>query len=344
MKVLRLIDRGMFEVFETPVPELIDDASALIKINSVGVCGSDIHYFADGRIGEQVIDYPFIIGHEASGYIEELIGDDSKLNKGQLVAMDPAVSCGKCDQCLANREHTCRNLKFIGAPGQLDGMMREYIVIPKKNLYTVPDDFTACEACFIEPLSVGAYAVKLADIIYEKSFAVLGCGPIGLSVIMSLMFDKHKNIFAADKLNYRRKIAEQLGSSFSVNPNETDISEFIKSKESLGIDVVFECCGEQSALNTAVDILKPGGKLVVVGIPSTDFINFDINKLRRKEIIIINVRRQNNSMEKAISIYKEFKSFSKKLITHSFNYTESQKAFETVSKYEYGVIKAVINF
>lgn len=213
MKTVRLKEPGKFELYETSKPKLKDSDSALVKISSVGVCGSDIHYFKEGKIGDQIIEYPFIIGHEASGYIEEIKNEDNKYYKGQLVAIDPAVSCGRCDQCLSNREHTCRNLKFIGAPGQLNGMMCEYVIIPKRNLFQVPADFTALDACFIEPLSIGAYAVKLANITCEKSFAIFGSGPIGLSIVMSLIFDKHKNIFVTDKLNYRRNAAEQFGAS-----------------------------------------------------------------------------------------------------------------------------------
>ncbi|MGD8781710.1 MAG: alcohol dehydrogenase catalytic domain-containing protein [Ignavibacteria bacterium] len=343
MKAVKLQSLGKLGVYDITKPKLTSSDNAIIKIKSVGVCGSDIHYFREGKIGDQKITFPFTIGHEASGYIEEITGDD-KFAKGQLVTMDPAVSCGKCDQCLSGREHTCRSLKFIGAPGQLEGMMCEYIEIPKKNLFPVPADFTEEDACFIEPLSIGVYSVKLAGLKEEKTFGVLGAGPIGLSVIMSLIYDNHKNIYVTEKLNYREEIAKEFGAVWTGNPDEQNIIEDINSEVNPGLDVVFECCGDQQALNDAVDILKPGGKVVIVGIPSDDFISFDISTLRRKEITIVNVRRQNKSMERAIDIYKSFKKKKKSLLTHSFPFTESQEAFDIVNNYEDGVIKAVINF
>ncbi|MEJ2544921.1 MAG: alcohol dehydrogenase catalytic domain-containing protein, partial [Calditrichaceae bacterium] len=150
MKSIKLISKQAFGEFDEMMPVPDDFNQALIKIASVGVCGSDMHYYKHGRIGEQVVEYPYTIGHEASGYIEKIYGESFGLEVGQLVAIEPAVSCGECDQCQAGRNHTCRHIQFMGAPGQIEGLMREYVTVPIHNVFPVPKTFSANEASFVE--------------------------------------------------------------------------------------------------------------------------------------------------------------------------------------------------
>lgn len=340
MKSVKLVSPGKFDIIEEEFSQSLKANYALLKISSVGICGSDMHYFSEGRIGEQVVEYPYIIGHEAAGYIKEIKGDPQEFKVGELVAIDPAISCKECDQCKAGREHTCRNLLFMGAPGQLEGYMTEYVTVPLSNLYHVPSNFTPQETSFIEPLSIGVYAVELAKLINNERCAILGSGPIGISVLMTLLYEKVKDVIVTDKLDYRLKLASKLGAGVILNADDKEYAEKFPGE----VDVVFECAGKQDALDFAVDILKPGGKLVIVGIPSEDKVYFDINTLRRKELQLINVRRQNNTMNKAIEIYKSFKKFSDDIITHNFAIEDTNKAFNLVHNYDDGVIKAIINF
>lgn len=340
MKSIKLVSPGRFETVEDELPQCRKDNYALIKIASVGICGSDMHYFVKGKIGEQVVDYPFTIGHEASGYIEKLMTESSRFKEGDLVAIDPALPCHQCDQCKMGREHTCRNLLFMGAPGQHEGLMKEYVWVPTDNLFKLSEDYSPQEAAFIEPFAIGVYAVKLADIRLGEKCAVLGVGPIGLSVLMSLLQKGMKTIIATDILNYRLNFASKIGAAQVYDAHDDKLYNNIKEE----VDVVFECAGEQDALNFAVDILKPGGRLIIIGIPSEDKVYFDISKFRRKELKIINVRRQNNCMEDAIEIFNSFKQFSKDIITHHFSINDINKAFNLVRHYDDNVIKAVINF
>lgn len=340
MKAVKLVSPGKFEIVEEELPQCDKDNYALIKIASVGICGSDMHYYSEGRIGEQVVEYPFTIGHEASGYIEEINSANSKFKKGDLVAIDPALACHDCDQCKAGREHTCRNLLFMGAPGQHEGLMKEFVWVPITNLFSVDESYTPQDAAFIEPLTIGVYAVELSKISLNERCAVLGTGPIGLSVLMSLIHKGNDDIISTDKLDYRLATSSNLGAEVTLNASDEDYAEKFPGE----VDVVFECAGKQDAIDFAVDVLKPGGRLVIVGIPSEDKVHFDISTIRRKELQIINVRRQNNCMDKAIDIYKSFKQFSDYLITHNFSIEDTNEAFKLVHNYEDNVIKVMINF
>lgn len=339
MRSVKLSAKGKFEIFEEKVPVLDNKNNVLVKIASVGVCGSDMHYFKNGRIGKDYVEYPFTIGHEASGYIEKISTANHDLQEGDLVAIDPASPCKECDQCKSNRENTCCNLLFMGAANQLEGLMKEYIAIPHTNLFKVPSNFTPSEATFIEPLSIGAYSIKLANVNKKNKIAILGSGPIGLSTLLALKFKGIENILVTDKLDYRLKIAEKFGAELILDADTSFIKDTLND-----YDEVFECAGDQSALDSAVELLKPGGKLIIVGIPSTDKIYFDSNSIRRKELQIINVRRQNNKMIEAIEIFSRYKKFSSDIITHSFSVDKVTEAHEMVGKYDDNVLKAVIDF
>jgi L-iditol 2-dehydrogenase len=344
MKNVKLVADNRFDIFEEEIPNTDERNNILIKIASVGVCGSDMHYFKHGRIGSDVINFPFTIGHEASGFIEKITGDAEGLKVGQLVAIEPAVTCGKCDQCKAGRPHTCRHNMFIGGAGQLEGLTREYATVPAENVFVVPEYFTPDEAAFVEPMSIGAYAVKLGDISLDDNVGIIGVGPIGMSALLSLKYAGISKHYIWDKLDYRLEYARETNVLWTGNPDKINIEKEVTEILPEGLDVVFECCGDQDAIDTALKVLKPGGKLVIVGIPPQDRISFDMNLMRRKELAIINVRRQNHSVPDAIKIIDHFRPLSNHLITHVFEYENTNEAFRTVSEYADKVVKAMIRF
>ena len=345
MKKVSLTGIGKFEVVEVVKPQIINDGDVLLKINTVGICGSDIHYYKEGKIGDQVIDFPFVIGHECSAIVEEVGKSVTNVKPGDLVAVEPALSCHKCQQCLSGREHTCTNQKFLGCPGQIDGCLSEYIIMPGRNCYPVPQNVNAEMAAMVEPLTIGYYASQFIKNIEKiNSIAILGVGPIGLGVMLSLFVRGFRNIFVTDKLDYRLNVAKKAGAVWTGNPDEVDIVSELRKINRDGFDAVFECCGKQEALDNSVDILKPGGTLLIVGIPETDKISFDISKIRRKEITIQNVRRQNKSVNPVIDLISSGKISPEFMITHRFNYEKTGQAFDIVSNYQNNVVKALIKF
>jgi L-iditol 2-dehydrogenase len=345
MKKIVLSGIRKFEIIDVPKPIIINQNDVLLKIDTVGVCGSDIHYYNEGKIGDQVIEFPFTIGHECSAIVEEVGKQVKNLKPGDLVAVEPSLSCHQCEQCLSGREHTCTNQKFLGCPGQTDGCLSEYIIMPERNCFSVPLNINSETAALVEPLSIGFYATKFLE--GEKkvdSIAILGIGPIGLSVMLALKANGFNNIYVTDKLDYRLAKAYGENVIWNGNPDKEDIVSSLSRTVPNGFDAVFECCGKQDALDQAIEILKPGGKLLIVGIPEADRISFNINKLRRKEILIQNVRRQNKSIQPVIDLIASRRLSAEFMITHRFPKEKVQDAFEVVSNYKDEVIKALIKF
>jgi L-iditol 2-dehydrogenase len=328
---------------EMEKPSEIGPDEVLIQIKSIGVCGSDVHYYTEGRIGSQVVKYPFLVGHECSGIVEKCGKNVSNVTAGDLVVVDPSIHCGTCDQCLAGRSHTCRNNRFLGCPGQIDGCLTEYIVMPAYTCSPVTGRLDATEAALIEPLSVGVYSVRLAGITDQGSrCAIFGAGPIGLSILMKLLADGISSVGVIEPLNYRLEKAKQIGAAWLVNPDGKNVYGEVADREKLLLDVVFDASGDQGAINNALEILKPGGKLVLVGIPVSAKYTFNMDLMRRKELTVINVRRQNHCVEEAIELVAGRKINVKQMVTHYFQLREVSAAFDVVAGYKDNVIKAMI--
>ena len=329
---------GCFKIRETTAPRIRTDFDVLLQIETVGICGSDLHYFRTGNIGDQVVQYPFVLGHEFVGTVMDFGPAVTSVNHDDRVVVDPAVSCGQCDQCKQGRPHTCRNLKFLGCPGQMAGCLTEQLIMPESCCYPIPPELTTNEAIFIEPLSIGLYAWQLVHDIHINKVAILGVGPIGLSVLLVARQRGVSHIFVTDKVDARLQAAKKLGVYWTANPNESDVVQAASDE----LDVVFECCGQEDAIREGINLLKPGGFLVIIGIPEAENIQLPIHLLRRKEITILNVRRQNGKMHEAIDFTKQQLSYINTLITHEYRLQNVQEAFEKTSAYEDGVIKAII--
>ncbi len=342
MKAAVLTGINQIQIDDVPSPKLECQSDVLVKINYVGICGSDVHYYETGHIGSQVVEYPFIVGHECSGTVVEVGKEVENLKPNDKVVIDPAQSCYQCDQCKAGRENTCRNLKFLGTPGQGNGCLCEYIAIDHRSCYPVGDGITLSQGVLCEPLAIGVYSVEQAKLNQNPAIAILGTGPIGLSCLAAAKSQNINQICAADKIDERVKAAVDAGTVCSLNPLTSDIAKQFLEKQSFGFDAVFECAGQQEAIDTAVEILKPGGKLIVVGIPREDRICFAVDKIRRKEITIVNIRRQNRCTQKAIDLIAEKKVSVDYMITHNYKLEDAKAGFDLVAGYSDGVIKTLI--
>jgi L-iditol 2-dehydrogenase len=343
MKAAVLTGIKQFEIRQVPTPEIVNDTDVLIKIKTVGVCGSDIHYYTTGRIGSQIVQYPFTIGHECAGIVERTGSKVARVKPGQRIAIDPAVSCGHCDQCKAGREHTCRELLFLGCPKQLEGCLSEYIVLSEKCCFPINDNMTFEQAALSEPLAIGVYTFERSALPINADVAILGAGPIGMSVFHVLRTKNVGDVYITDKIEERLKFSKKLNPKWSGNPDRTDIVKEISKIEPLLLDVVYECSGDAEAIIQGIQLLKPGGTLVIVGIPETDEISFPIHELRRKEITIVNIRRQVHCTQKAINLLDRRKVNMDSIATHHFTLEETQKAFDLVAYYREGVMKAMIS-
>ncbi len=345
MKAMKLTGIGAMEMVEVPVPETVNGNDVLIRMRRVGVCGSDVHYYQTGQIGSQVVAYPFAVGHEGAGIVEAVGSAVTTLKPGDRIAVEPAMSCGACDQCTSGRPHTCRHLRFLGCPGQAEGCLSEFIVMPEACCFKVTDKISLDEAALSEPLAIGVYAVKQSIPMPGAIVGILGSGCIGLSVLLPARAHGAESVYVTDKIDNRLELAKQAGAVWGGNPDKEDVVAAVLDLEPGGLDVVFECCGEQEALDQAIDMLKPGGKLMLIGIPPTaDRVTFKIDKLRHKEICIQNVRRQCHCVQPALDMMDRGDFDVTVMVTHRFPFEQTQAAFDLAASYQDGVLKAMIDF
>lgn len=345
MKAMKLTGIRRMEMMTVSAPEITRPDDVRIRMVRVGVCGSDVHYYETGRIGSQVVTYPFAVGHEGAGIVEAIGSDVTHVKPGDRVAIEPAMSCGTCDQCLAGRPHTCRSLRFLGCPGQAEGCLCERVVMPEACCFKVTDRTSMDEAALSEPLAIGVYAVQQSIPMPGASVGILGAGCIGLSVLLPATAQGAGAVYATDKIDARVDLAKRAGAAWGGNPDREDVVAAVNALEPGGLDVVFECCGKQDALDQAIAMLKPGGKLMLIGIPPTaERVTFVIDQLRRKEICIQNVRRQCHCVQPALDMIDRGDSDVNVMVTHRFPFEQTRAAFDLAASYEDGVLKAMIDF
>jgi L-iditol 2-dehydrogenase len=344
MKAVLLTGIRQMEIRDIPLPRIEKDTDVLLKIEVVGVCGSDVHYYETGRIGSQIVKYPFMVGHECAATVKETGKTVRRVKVGDRIVVEPAIVCHKCDQCKIGRENTCRNLKFLGCPGQVEGCLCEYMIMPEDCCIPVDKKITFEQAVLCEPLAIGVYAVRQAKIFKGADVAILGAGPIGLSCLLAAKAEKAGNCYITEKVDERAAIARMGGADWTGNPGKNDVVKEILKVNLGGIDVVFECAGKQETVDQAIELLKPGGKLMLIGIPRDERISFIIDRVRRKEISIINVRRQNKCTEATIDLLVSKKINADFMVTHRFKPEQTNEAFDMVAEYRDGVVKAMIEF
>jgi L-iditol 2-dehydrogenase len=344
MKAMMLTGIRQMSMKEITEPLIVKPNDVKIKMSVVGICGSDIHYYTQGQIGSQVVEYPFTVGHEGAGIVVETGRDVKRVKTGDIIAIEPAMPCWECDQCLAGRHHTCRRLKFLGCPGQAEGCLMEYIVMPEESCFPLKGGLVSDHGAISEPLAIGVYAVKKSGGVKGMDVGILGYGPIGMSVMLAAKAEGAGSFTVTDKIQPRLALALYEGATLLFNPQTEDFTGKLKHHLPTGLDVVFECCGQQEALDQAIEILKPGGRLVVVGIPEFDRWSMSVELTRRKEISLQFIRRQVDCVEPALEMMENGKIDVSGMVTHRFPFSKTKEAFDLVAAYGDGVMKAMIDF
>jgi L-iditol 2-dehydrogenase len=290
----------------------------MLEVLAVGLCGSDRHWYREAGIGDAVVGDGLILGHEFSALIAS--GPD----QGQRVAVDPAIPCQVCDQCVAGRPNLCLDLQFAGHG--VDGALRRHMVWPEWCLVPLPDSLSDEQGALLEPLGVALHAIDLGGPIEGASLCVIGCGPIGLLLTAALRDLGAWRIVATDLLPHRLEAAVTFGATQTVTaPNEgmdplTD-----------GFDVVFETAGTDDALHRALVAARPGGRVVLVGIPDADRTSFVASLARRKELTIMLCRRMlPGDLARAAVLAERGISGLDQMVTHRFDLSRAEEAFDTL--------------
>jgi len=254
----------------------------LLKIEAVGICGSDLHPYTCGGIGSLRVSYPWILGHECAATVLASGPGVKKLKVGQRVAVDPLVFLWRVRSVPGGRAHTCRHQQFLAAFGQVPGALVEQLVLPEECCFPIPDSMTFPQAVATEPLAIGLYSHRLAQPKPGAKIGILGSGPIGLCVLLACRAAGKYGIYMTDLLEERLAIARQCGADWTGNPRREDVVALSASRNPWDWILLFECAGQQETLDQAVDLLKPGGTLLMIGIPQLDRISFKADPLRAK--------------------------------------------------------------
>ncbi len=331
MKALRLHALGELRLHNEPepVPHAGED---LLHVKAVGVCGSDLHWFSEGEIGDAKLERPLILGHEFAGETED----------GLRVAVDPAIPCRHCEFCERGHPNLCENMIFAGH-GETDGALREYASFPSRCLFPLPDSLSFADGAMLEPLGVAIHAVDLAKLRAGMSVGVFGCGPIGLLILQLAQLSGASQIIATDVLPHRVEAAKRFGADQAIlaeagqelEEPASSVVEMIRAAiHGRGVDVAFEAAGEQEAVDTSVAAVVPGGKVILAGIPATDRTSFSASTARRKGLTIKMVRRMKHTYPRAIELVSKGLVDVRTLVTHHFPLEKSAEAFAVAQRRE----------
>ena len=279
MKALRLHGKGDLRLHDEPAPSA-GTGELLLRVTAVGLCGSDRHWLLEGGIGDAVLAQPLVLGHEFAATIE------SGPRTGERVAVDPAIPCETCPTCDEGQRHLCPGLLFAGH-GSTDGALRTLMAWPERKVHRLPDSVSDPEGALVEPLGVALHAFDLGHIRPGMSAGVFGCGPIGLLLVQVLRLAGATAILAIDPLAHRVGAAEAMGA--------TQVFQAKQLPRGAGIDVAFEAAGEDGALESAIDAARPGGRVVIVGIPAGDRTTFTASTARRKGLTLLLCRRMRST-------------------------------------------------
>jgi L-iditol 2-dehydrogenase len=279
---------------------------SLVQVTAVGICGSDLHWWDEGAIGDAKLTHPLVLGHEGAGVIA------GGPRAGQRVAIDPAIPCQTCRACRDGYRNLCYRLKFSGH-GETDGMMREFMAWPTTALHPLPDRVSDADGAMLEPLGVAIHSVDLGHLPFGGTASVIGCGPIGLLLIAVLKAAGASSVLAVEPLAHRRDAAERMGADEVADSArfagrgavEDDLMGELTSAiggTGVGVDVAFEAAGNNEGVELAMASVRPGGRVVLAGIPGDDVIRFGASLARRKGLTIAMVRRMNEVYPRAISL------------------------------------------
>ena len=306
----RLHGAGDVRVADEPRPTPRPGES-LVRIEAVGLCGSDLHWFADGGIGDTTLSHPVVPGHEFAGVVAGGPLD------GRRVAVDPALPCGRCRLCLEGHHNLCPHTGFAGH-GDRDGGLQDYLAWPTDALYPLPDGFDGETGALLEPLGVAIHAFDLGHVPLAADVAVLGCGPIGLLIVQVARAAGARVVVASDPLAHRRAAARAAGAEHAVAPGElSDVQ----------VDVTFEVAGAQDAVDAAIALARPGARVVLVGIPSADRTSFSASEARRKGLTLVMARRMKAVYPRAVSLVQRGLVDLPGLVSHRFPLDRSAEAF-----------------
>jgi L-iditol 2-dehydrogenase len=323
MDVLRLYGAGdvRFETRDEPVP---GPGEELVRMTAVGLCGSDLHWYEEGAIGEDRVVQPLLLGHEMGGVIA------AGPSEGERVIVEPANACGRCDVCLAGHSNLCQQVRFCGHY-PVDGGMATYLAWPRRLLIPAPDTIVGDDVALVEPLGIALHAIVLGRVRPGMSVGVYGCGPIGQFLIRALRAKGAGQILATDPLPHRREAAVASGAD---DVRDVGPDGLPADVDSWGpVDVAFDASGSDAAIATALTTARPGGRVVLVGIPSSDRTSFSASTARHKGLTMVVAHRMNPTlMHTAVDLIEHGLVDLSGMISATYPLSQGAEAFRDLAE------------
>ncbi len=340
MRVAQLTRPHHFEFIDQPSSEP-GPGQVRVRVRAVGVCGSDLHYFSEGSIGDIQCAYPMVLGHEPAGEVDKTGPGVTGWSAGDRAIFEPALYCYHCEYCLTGRHNICANIRFLSMPGE-PGFLRDYVVLPAANLMALPPGLSFDAGTIVEPLAVALHSMEFAAVRLGETAVVFGAGPIGLLTIAALRLCGASRIWSVEPVAARRELALTMGATCALHPSEGQAKAILRETGWRGVDVAFDCAAKGETVNQCLGATRNGGRVILTGIPSSETVSFEFHVMRRKELAVFNVRRSNHESHAALEMLTREPSRFQPLVTHTRSLPRVQEAFEMVEGYREGVGKMVI--
>jgi L-iditol 2-dehydrogenase len=311
-----------------------------VRVEAVGVCGSDLHAYTEGAVGGTPNLYPMVLGHEPAGAIKKTGAGVTGLAAGDRGALEPALYCYHCEFCLTGHHNVCANIRFLSNPGH-PGFFRELVNLPAVNFRPIPAGISFSAAALAEPLAIGLHSVRLTSVRAGETAAVIGAGPIGLLTIAALRAAGAGRIWVIEPLRHRRELALAIGAGAALEPDEA-VAEILHTTGQRGVDCAIDCAAGPETTNQAVLLARNAGRVAITGIHSTHSVAMDGSAMRRKELTIFNVRRSNHETGEALELLQSQASWFAPILTHARPIERIDEAFGIASQYRDGVGKMIV--
>jgi D-xylulose reductase len=343
MKAVVLEEIDHIEIRDIPVNEKVGPHEVKIKIANVGICGSDVHYYKHGRIGDFVVRAPMILGHEASGTVTEVGSEVRHLKVGDRVCMEPGIPNHLSRESMQGMYNLDPNVTFWATP-PVHGVLRESVVHPGNLTFKLPDNVSFEEAVLVEPLTLGVHVARKVGIASGDNAIVAGAGPIGVIIALAALASGCSQVIITDVKQEKLDIvAEHYGDRIiPFNVAKGELLPFVHEKFPYGADLYLEASGNPAAISSAPAYLRPGGKIVFIGMPQGP-VPIDIVAAQVKEIVMYTIFRYANDYERAINFIASGQINVKPLISRRFAFEDSIKAFEYAASAPSDVIKIMID-
>ena len=341
MLVAELAAPRQFQLVEQPIADP-SPGEVQVRVDAVGICGSDLHAYSEGAIGDTPCQYPMVLGHEPAGTVVRAGAGVTGWSAGDRAALEPALYCYHCEPCRTGHHNVCENLRFLGNPGY-PGFFREFVNLPVSNLLPIPANLSLEHATLVEPLAVALHSMQFAAIRPGESVAVFGAGPIGLLTIVCLKVAGAGRIWAIEPLAHRREMARQMGADAVLDPAQGDAAaQILADTGRRGADCVIDCAAKEHTTNQAIRAARWAGRVVITGIHSDAMVPFEVSPMRRKELAIFNVRRSNHESQAALEMIVTHPEWFAPLVTHRRPLEKIAEAFDIAAHYADGVGKMVV--